>query len=56
MHSKCALADAPRPAGMKLKKCKIEHQILDGADHDEACAKCGMMAENEERALVRACD
>lgn len=46
MNSKCDVATsslrANKPSGIvKSRKCKIQHKILDGGDHDQPCPKCG---------------
>lgn len=32
------------------KKCKIEHVILDGADYDEPCPRCGQKSSDRDEA------
>lgn len=44
MNSKCEVASAPRKSHNNASKCKIEHRILDGADHDMPCPNCGCVA------------
>lgn len=48
MHTECELAQTPRKRGMRTKKCQIEHVVLDGADYDEPCPKCGQKASDRE--------
>ena len=58
MHLRCAHAMQPKPYGYEMKqkaldtiKCNIGHRVLDGADHDEPCPRCGALTldEQEER-------
>jgi hypothetical protein len=35
---------------VKVKRCEIEHVILDGADYDEPCPKCGQKASDRDDA------
>lgn len=59
MHLRCALALQPKPYGVHLrnssldaKRCVIEHRVLDGADHDEPCPRCGNVTlDDQEEAL-----
>jgi hypothetical protein len=62
MHLRCAHAMQPKPYGFQsrnsaldVKKCVIEHKILDGGDHDEPCPRCGNVTldEEEEELWVR---
>lgn len=48
MHAECELAQAPRIKGFIKKKCWIEHVIMDGADYDEPCPKCGQKASERD--------
>ena len=55
MHLRCARAMQPKPYGYQMKqasldatKCKIEHRVLDGNDHDEPCPRCGAVTLDEE--------
>lgn len=48
LHAECELAQAPRRIGYIKKKCRIEYEILDGADYDESCPKCGQKASDRE--------
>ena len=54
MHLRCAHALQPKPYGflvrnssLDVKKCVIEHRVLDGADHDEPCPRCGNVTLDE---------
>ncbi|OQU96829.1 hypothetical protein CLAIMM_02856 [Cladophialophora immunda] len=57
VHSLCDKASSPKkfPLGaggvkvMDLKKCKVQHEILDGAEADQPCPKCGTRPENCEQ-------
>jgi hypothetical protein len=57
LHQKCPTAEKSLPAGLSrnlVKRCKIEHRILDGADHDEPCPRCGCVTLTpEEQTLMR---
>lgn len=53
VHETCDKATGPKSiqlpgAGVKVidlwKKCKIQHEILDGAEADEPCPKCGCVS------------
>lgn len=42
MNSTCDLASRSKKSRVqKRRKCKIEHRVLDGADHEHRCPKCG---------------
>ena len=54
MHLRCAHALQPKPYGFQVrnsnldaKRCVIEHRVLDGADHDEPCPRCGNVTLDE---------
>ncbi|KAK5946492.1 hypothetical protein PMZ80_000635 [Knufia obscura] len=47
MNSKCKTASAPKKSKFKKQeRCRIVHRILDGADHDRPCPKCGQTASD----------
>ena len=48
MHAECELAQAPAMKGYIKKRCRIEHVLLDGADYDEECPRCGEKASDRE--------
>ncbi|KIV88882.1 hypothetical protein PV10_08515 [Exophiala mesophila] len=44
LHEMCDKATAPKPATRAdrlLKKCKVVHEILDGAEAENPCPRCG---------------
>jgi hypothetical protein len=49
MHTECELAQAPRRKGFIKLRCRIEHVLMDGADYDKPCPKCGQKASDREQ-------
>jgi hypothetical protein len=44
LHERCPISyDQCTPGVPKrlLKKCKVEHEVLEGADYDQTCPRCG---------------